>query len=117
MPFIEFSTYNEENYSGNCVICMENVPKSHYKLKCCDARYHIRCLYKAMTEGATNMCVTKQCLMCKKSVGAIEIDKPHLSSLISKLSDIPVPIPVTPENSINDSDIDDIRMPSYLIFS
>lgn len=61
------SRYPELHYEGTCIICLQNVPlhANHYKLKCCDARYHIHCLHNAYVMGSSSIMKTKECPMCR----------------------------------------------------
>jgi hypothetical protein len=58
--------HHDPNYEGHCLVCHDELPGNHYKMKCCDARYHTRCLLRAMKDGIAAMSSTKACLMCKK---------------------------------------------------
>lgn len=61
------------NESEMCIICHDDLPcgKSHFKLPCCNARYHRDCLVAALT-GDTDFSMkrTMQCIMCKKYTNA-----------------------------------------------
>jgi hypothetical protein len=52
----------DENYEGHCIICHEDVPNLHFKMTCCDARYHGTCMRKSLECSLQ----TDQCIMCKK---------------------------------------------------
>lgn len=56
-------------YDGHCLICHErfDVGAAHFKLECCDARYHAPCLKDA---AMVKMCDTQRCVMCSRSVNA-----------------------------------------------
>ena len=59
----------DESYDGHCIICQGSVQnKKHYKLVCCDARYHIECLNDAFDMGPSAMGKTCRCLMCKSLI-------------------------------------------------
>jgi hypothetical protein len=53
---------SDENYDGHCIICHEDVPNIHFKMTCCDARYHASCMRKTLECSYHN----GQCIMCKK---------------------------------------------------
>lgn len=55
-----------------CIICHEDLA-DHYKLRCCNARYHRTCLVKAL-DSDNKYCVaaTGQCIMCKQDTRAYE---------------------------------------------
>jgi hypothetical protein len=54
----------EKDYDGYCIICHENLPEVHFKLTCCDARYHGHCLKRVVVEVDNNP-FKKECVMCK----------------------------------------------------
>lgn len=58
----DMMTINDPSYEGYCIICHDNVPDIHFKLKCCDCRYHIDCLRKTIA-NAGNL---YECILCKK---------------------------------------------------
>jgi hypothetical protein len=57
-----------------CIICHDAfndaAPEAdghdHYKLTCCNARYHSACLVRAAEAGQTAMIDTRECIHCKK---------------------------------------------------
>ena len=51
---------------GICVICHGDISDGHYKMKCCNLRYHLTCLVAAMQTGPTSMINTHACFMCKR---------------------------------------------------
>jgi len=57
----------EKAYDGYCLICQDTLPSKHYKMKCCDARFHAKCLIRTVTEGVAAMNYTGMCVMCKNS--------------------------------------------------
>lgn len=65
--FITVKYMNDPAYDGYCLICHEDVKKNHYKMQCCDARFHSKCLLDAMQKGNACMEVTGTCLMCKNT--------------------------------------------------
>lgn len=54
----------DDNYDGHCIICHEDVPNIHFKMTCCDARYHAACMRRSLECSLQ----TGQCIMCKKSM-------------------------------------------------
>ncbi len=58
-----------------CIICHETVKDTeHYKLKCCSAWYHKKCLIDASITGSAAMAQTNKCIMCKKLLCNIGYD-------------------------------------------
>lgn len=61
-----------------CIICHgqfnEEQDKTSYKLKCCSAKYHKKCLIDAGLVGPVAMTVTSKCIMCKKTIPIITND-------------------------------------------
>ena len=51
----------DENYEGHCIICHEDVPNTHFKMTCCDARYHGECMKKTLECSQQH----SHCVMCK----------------------------------------------------
>jgi hypothetical protein len=51
-----------------CLICHETftAKKPAYKLPCCEAQYHLRCMLSACREGPAAMERTEKCLMCRQ---------------------------------------------------
>ena len=74
------STVNDNAYEGHCIICHEIVQNVHFKLHCCDARYHGKCLHNAMSYGLTAMRLTNTCIMCKDRVKTTETNLPYILS-------------------------------------
>ena len=54
------TSINDAAYSGVCLLCHDEVPALHFKLQCCNARYHADCLKKSIEHG-----YTEQCNMCR----------------------------------------------------
>lgn len=55
-------TTMDEEYEGHCIMCHDSVPRRHFKLKCCDCRYHAKCLERHLDfKNGT----VKECVMCK----------------------------------------------------
>lgn len=84
--------YESENYPGHCLICHDNLSKVdieadkratlHLKLKCCDARYHPRCLVKAYGEGTAAMVERERCMMCSKDLTHTSEDAELLTTFV-----------------------------------
>ena len=55
----------EAAYDGHCLLCHETFEtnESHYKMTCCDARYHGRCFMAAVSGY---MAFEGRCTMCKR---------------------------------------------------
>jgi len=74
----ESSASSEDGSSmsgGYCLICQDDCNKEHYKLKCCDARYHAGCMLKCWE----NCVVTKsRCPMCRARTFETTHDISHL---------------------------------------
>lgn len=66
-----------------CIICHNtfNTEEDCYKLKCCAAKYHKKCLIDASLEGSAAMTVKKECIMCKQHVCTLAHDIAILQSL------------------------------------
>lgn len=55
----------------NCIICHEDILQSkHVKLKCCNARYHKKCLVQAAFNGDSCMTKSNKCIMCRRQFSA-----------------------------------------------
>lgn len=54
------TSINDDTYTGVCLLCHDEVPALHFKLQCCNARYHADCLKASIEHGYTN-----QCNMCR----------------------------------------------------
>jgi hypothetical protein len=67
--FANFSYINDNSYNGHCIICHDKFSKKHYKMKCCDARFHTHCIVDMYNSGTTN-----RCIMCMKSLNNFEND-------------------------------------------
>lgn len=69
---IDFKIVKKEEMSKGdmCIICHDE-EGADYKLPCCSARYHPRCLVKAMIGGSEfTMERTHKCIMCKQFTNA-----------------------------------------------
>jgi hypothetical protein len=73
----------EPNYEGHCLICHDDVGARHYKMTCCDARFHFRCLSQAMTAGDRSLVKTSTCFMCKNTRSSLDfqIDRDLLGAI------------------------------------
>lgn len=62
------SYIHDPEYEGYCIICHDETKDMHYKMKCCDARFHLKCAIKTLTFG--DNCVAEQgkCIMCKNII-------------------------------------------------
>lgn len=56
----------DDNYGGYCIICHDTVPGAHFKLTCCDARYHGHCLKKVLEIEHNPF--KQECILCKKTL-------------------------------------------------
>ncbi len=55
------SSITDISYDGHCIICHDNLPEIHFKLTCCDARYHTQCLKMTLDMHSQS----RECIMCK----------------------------------------------------
>jgi hypothetical protein len=62
----------EEATNEICLICHGSIPNDdHYRLQCCNARYHLDCLKKAMCDNsAYSVQNTHKCMMCQQPTDA-----------------------------------------------
>lgn len=82
------------DYSGHCIICHSHVPHEHFKLKCCDARYHVSCLYQASVQGNMSMMAKNKCIMCSTPLKDIKSDVLRFTSYMTyKNYTLPLPPP------------------------
>lgn len=59
------------SHASTCIICHDDLSKDdHFKLKCCDARYHSNCLVRACFTGHLSMSQTHRCVMCRQDVSS-----------------------------------------------
>lgn len=81
----------DKTYDGHCLICQGDLNNStQYKLKCCDARYHINCMRDAFGIGVAAMASTGRCVMCQKTISWPQ----HANTfLIAKSSALQLQIP------------------------
>jgi hypothetical protein len=52
------------------------------KLKCCDARYHPRCLQNALDTGDHSMTARQACVMCSQHLPSIVTDSTNLAGYL-----------------------------------
>lgn len=67
---------------GHCIICHGELDGAHYKLSCCEARYHARCLERAGTLGANPLRESETCPMCRQSAPGLAADVGVLSAIL-----------------------------------
>jgi len=70
----------DDGYEGYCIICHGTLERVHFKIRCCDGRYHGKCLQAAMTQGECAMRLTNKCILCKCVVPTTESNLPYLFS-------------------------------------
>lgn len=60
----------KEEEQHSCILCHEdlNEDNKHYKLPCCEARYHEKCLVLTAFKGITAITRTQSCIMCRQRV-------------------------------------------------
>jgi hypothetical protein len=89
--FSHVEQINNTSYDGHCLICHDSLHVSeadvdinmpHMKLKCCDARYHPRCLLKAMLTGDHCMITRGTCAMCSQHLPNIIKDSSTLADYL-----------------------------------
>jgi hypothetical protein len=56
------TSIKDKNYDGYCIICHDELPETHFKMNCCDARYHSKCLGKFLDNQNGTI---QQCPLCK----------------------------------------------------
>ena len=78
----------DKSYAGHCIICHGALEEVHFKLHCCDGRYHGKCLQDAMTVGEHAMRLKNQCIMCKQDIKTSESNLPYLFSRMPRCKDI-----------------------------
>ena len=65
--FEEIEIISDATYTGHCIMCHQDLPEIMLKMKCCDARYHAKCMLQAFQTGNYSMISTNKCVMCKKN--------------------------------------------------
>ena len=73
---------DDPEYEGHCLMCHDVLPKVMLKFKCCDGRYHPKCMIQALDVGNTAIVATEKCLMCKKDLRNIFRDRAMLDHYI-----------------------------------
>ena len=63
----------QQEYDGICIICLSHVQHRHYRLKCCDARYHLHCMKNAFTVGPACVYERHECPMCRKRMNEHDV--------------------------------------------
>ena len=82
--------------AGHCLICHDDLTtRSHYKLRCCEARYHAKCLFDACTIGPTSMILMKQCPMCRAKMTFLQEDAIVLGMILKNCGTTPAPSAAT----------------------
>lgn len=56
----ETLTTVRDSQGGVCLLCHEDLPEIHFKMQCCNARYHGSCLKTALAKGYKT-----ECMMCR----------------------------------------------------
>jgi len=69
--------------SDRCLICHGDLDGAHYKLSCCEGRYHARCLERAGSLGANAIKETETCPMCRQHRVGLRGDMCVLSTILS----------------------------------
>lgn len=72
---IEFSSFVDE--VEECIVCMNAITEDCYKLNCCPAKYHLKCLSKQMTFPVTGISDCRKCPHCRQecNLTPTEIEK------------------------------------------
>ena len=68
------SENEEDSEENSCIICHEKFTKwdvnsnlgPAYKLRCCEARYHLKCIIRSCTDGPAAIESTNNCIMCRQ---------------------------------------------------
>ena len=75
---------------GYCIICHEECENPHYKLTCCDARYHGKCLVDCWNSSSiSSIRRTKKCPMCRYSMDGPTVDNVYIDTLVHVLEETP----------------------------
>lgn len=88
-----FTTARDPADGSVCLLCHDDLPVTHFKMQCCNARYHGACLKTALVKGYRT-----ECLMCR---APCLFDTRHYVILPP-----PAPITVTPCPSPCPEDVD-----------
>lgn len=83
IEYIKPASDGNDAHLGHCLVCHEDFDgqMSHYKMACCNGRFHLRCLMQAMTVGVSAMAHTNQCLMCKRQLWDPQTDNHVLHAI------------------------------------
>lgn len=84
---------------GHCLICHGDLDGSHYKLFCCEARYHARCLFDACTIGPNAMTRTDRCPMCRTRMSLLREDAIILGTILTTRGLTAIPASVVASSS------------------
>jgi len=76
-------TLGDEEHEGHCIICHGDLGTHHYKMACCNGRYHTKCLLQGMTMGVSAMKHSGKCLMCKRHLWEPDHDVHVLESIMT----------------------------------
>jgi hypothetical protein len=76
-------TLGDEEREGHCIICHGELGAHHYKMTCCNGRYHMKCLVQGMTVGVSAMKHSGKCLMCKRHLWEPDHDVHVLESIMA----------------------------------
>lgn len=67
-----------------CIICHEELGPEHYKMKCCSAKFHDRCLRDTCFKGAaTSLVHTERCILCRRDLLYVRKDAEILEAILS----------------------------------
>jgi hypothetical protein len=81
--FSHIEQIHDITYTGHCLICHEPLTADpQMKLKCCDARYHPRCLQNALVTGDHSMTARRACVMCSQNLPSIATDSTNLTGYL-----------------------------------
>lgn len=98
----------KDKYDGHCIICHEKFAdadggaaavRPHYKMTCCDARFHEKCMMLALTNGSVCMTQKQECMLCNATLFSINSDSHILNAIISKKRSVLYPAPPAPPSS------------------
>lgn len=84
--FLTVKYIADADYDGHCIICHESLNEKHYKMRCCDARFHSKCLLDGLRKGEACMEATGKCLMCKNegTMGHLyRLDTTYVASIVA----------------------------------
>jgi hypothetical protein len=114
---------SDDSEENSCIICHEKFTKwdvnsnlgPAYKLRCCEARYHLKCIIRSCTDGPAAIETTTKCIMCRQFTD-IYTEKQFMENLYEQIklinrprrrriefgngpiprniADLPIPIPI-----------------------